>query len=128
MEQLNGVKILVVEDNILNQKIVNIILHKLGAEIGTAANGQEAIAQLVSKNFDIVLMDLNMPVMDGYETSKYIRCNLNSNIPIIALTADNIAQDDKDLVAVGINAGISKPFEIDYFCSLVLKLIKDSVK
>ena len=128
MDNISGVKILVVEDNILNQRIVKIILQKLGAEITAASNGEEAI-DLLNKDtdrFDIILMDLNMPVLGGYETAMYIRTKLKSNIPIIALTADNMKWEENiDFITSGINAGISKPFEIDSFTTLVMKLINE---
>ena len=120
---IEGVRILVVEDNALNQRIVKLMLGKLGAVIAGALNGQEAIDLLKENKFDVVLMDLNMPVMDGYETTVYIRKVLQSDIPIIALTADSMVENDAEAFAAGMNAGISKPFDPDHICKLIRTLI-----
>ncbi len=120
---IEGVRILVVEDNTLNQRIVKLMLGKLGAVTTGALNGQEAIDLLVDGAFDIVLMDLNMPVMDGYETTAYIRNVMNSRIPIVALTADEMTGNDGAVIAAGMNAGITKPFDPDQICKLIRTLI-----
>jgi CheY-like chemotaxis protein len=70
---LTGYKILVAEDNTLNQKIATIILNKQGAEVTSVMNGLEAIRELEHNTYDLVLMDLQMPEMDGFETTAYIR-------------------------------------------------------
>src|ERR1700722_1055913 len=86
---LNGINILVAEDNILNQKIANFILKKQGAVVQSVLNGKEAIELLAAaNNFDVVLMDIQMPGMDGFMATEYIRKDLKNNIPIIGLTAD----------------------------------------
>ncbi|WP_232758759.1 response regulator [Flavobacterium sp. ALD4] len=88
-------KVLVVEDVVLNQLLLKIILLDFGFEIEIAENGKIAI-NLLQKNeneYDIILMDCQMPVMNGFETTSYIRNVLNSKIPIIALTADVTTSD-----------------------------------
>ena len=86
---LTGLKILVAEDNELSQKIANFILQKQGAEIYAAYNGQQAIDLLQKNDYDVILMDLHMPEMGGYEATEYIRNTMQNNIPIIGLTASN---------------------------------------
>ena len=122
---LNGIKILVAEDNLVNQKIANYILSKQGAIVKNAMDGNEAIACLLNDRFDVVLMDLQMPGMDGLEATKYIRGEMNSNVPIIALTADMFANETGEYAGAGINAYISKPFDPSILCDLILNLIKE---
>ena len=86
---LSGLKILVAEDNELSQKIANFILKKNGAFIDAAYNGQQAIDLLQKNNYDVIIMDLHMPEMGGYEATEYIRKTMKNDIPIIGLTASN---------------------------------------
>jgi len=119
---LKGIRILVAEDDRLNQKVMAFILQKQGAEVKMAANGHEAIELLSGNNFDIILMDLQMPGMNGYETAKYIRTNLRQEIPIIALTADLVANVTAEYKEAGMNACISKPVQANELCKLILNL------
>jgi CheY-like chemotaxis protein len=82
------VKILVVEDITLNQMLMKTILDDFGFDCEIAENGKIAVEKLKRKEFDVVLMDLQMPVMNGFEATEYIRNTMKSSIPIIALTAD----------------------------------------
>jgi CheY-like chemotaxis protein len=103
--------VLVVEDVILNQLLIKIILLDFGFDIEIADNGQIAVDLLQNNEYDIVLMDLQMPVMNGFETTSYIRNVLNSKIPIIALTADVTTADVEKCISVGMNDYISKPID-----------------
>lgn len=123
LDSIKGIRILFAEDNVLNQKIVTLMLQKLGAECTTVLNGLEAIEALKGGGYDLILMDVNMPVMDGHETPSYIRNTIGSKIPIIAFTADSFFADDPSNVKDGIDAILMKPFEFDYFSELALKLI-----
>ncbi|WP_339921176.1 ATP-binding protein [uncultured Flavobacterium sp.] len=107
----SGTKVLVVEDVVLNQLLIKIILLDFGFDIEIADNGQIAVDLLQNNKFDIVLMDLQMPVMNGFETTSYIRNVLNSKIPIIALTADVTTADVEKCISVGMNDYISKPID-----------------
>jgi len=122
---LNGVKILVAEDNLINQKIANYILSKQGAVIFTALNGKEAIELLETNAIDVILMDLQMPGMDGVEAATYIRGVLKNNVPIIALTADAYANESNDYEQAGINTFLAKPFDPVMLCDTILSLIKN---
>src|SRR6187399_369823 len=86
--QIKNIKVLVVEDIALNQLLMKTLLDDFGFEQDIAANGKIAIEKLKSKSYDIILMDLQMPEMNGFETTEFIRKTMNSKIPIIALTAD----------------------------------------
>jgi CheY-like chemotaxis protein len=113
---------LVAEDNKLNQKIANFILLKQNATVSIANNGQEAIDMLKEKPFDVILMDLHMPVLDGLEAVKFIREELKSNIPIIAFTASTFEDESDKCLAAGMDACVSKPFDAITLCNLILKL------
>lgn len=109
--QFDGVRVLVVEDNVFNQKLMVKMLKKLGIESDTADSGKQALQLLESKPYDLVLMDIQMPEMDGVETTKLIRQSSNPfrNIPIIALTANVMAEDRNIYLTAGMNDYISKP-------------------
>ncbi len=107
-------KILVVEDNKINQLLVKKILNKEKASYDLCENGLIAVNKFKSKPknyYDLILMDMHMPVMNGYEATKIIR-SIDSNIPIIAMTATNLSNDTVSLNAKGLSAVIHKPFTI----------------
>lgn len=108
---LKGIKVLYAEDNSYNQFIGKAILEKWNVDIHLANNGKEAIEMLKNDDFDIVLMDLQMPVMGGLEATGIIRNELNNNIPIIALTANVLVEIIENCKAVGMNDFLGKPFE-----------------
>lgn len=109
-----NVRILLAEDNTINQKVGLGILNKLGLHADAVANGKEAISSLSTLPYDLVLMDCQMPEMDGFEASQEIRRPgskvLNHNIPIIALTANTMVGDREKCLESGMNDFISKPF------------------
>ncbi|MGV9005088.1 7TM diverse intracellular signaling domain-containing protein [Flavobacterium sp.] len=111
---LKGKRILVVEDNAMNQMVIKMITKKwLNTEVIFANNGEEGVEKLKNNIFDIVLMDLQMPVMDGYEATIAIRNGEagenNKNIPIIALTADVMESTKERVIQIGMNKYLSKP-------------------
>jgi CheY-like chemotaxis protein/HPt (histidine-containing phosphotransfer) domain-containing protein len=110
-------KILLVEDNAVNQEIVMMMLQKFGCIVTIANNGAEALNKLELDNYNLILMDCMMPIMDGYEATMNIRkMQRNDNIPklpIIALTANAIEGDREKCLACGMDDYISKPFNAD---------------
>ena len=124
-------KILVVEDNQLNLLLATTILKKKKFEnIHTAENGQTAIEMILKFDYDVILMDLHMPVMDGYEATRFIRNNLTENkktIPIIALTAAAIKGEKEKCMEVGMNEYLSKPFKADELFDKICKFLKDKL-
>lgn len=106
-----GKKILLVEDNEINRLVAVTVLGSYGAVISEAVNGAEALVALEKDNYDLVLMDVQMPVMDGLEATQRIRAELKSNIPIIAFTANAIKGEIDKCHAAGMNDYVSKPFE-----------------
>ncbi len=120
--QLRGIKVLLVEDNMINQEVASSILS--GKEIITVVvgNGQEALAKLETEHFDCVLMDIQMPVMDGYEAARSIRKkNKFQNLPILAMTANALVSDEQAAVAAGMNGHIPKPIDRDILFRELLK-------
>jgi PAS domain S-box-containing protein len=111
--EVEGSRILVVEDNVMNQLLMRELLSKWGAEVTLAENGQVAV-ELVSKHkYDLVLMDIQMPVMNGYEATRQIRETLglpSHDLPIVALTASVVIEQRDKALEVGMNAFVSKPF------------------
>jgi signal transduction histidine kinase/ActR/RegA family two-component response regulator len=111
---LKGTHVLVVDDNFINLTIAEAILNNAGISVVTAEDGQLAIEAVRQHNFDAILMDIQMPVMDGYEATKYIRTELAlSNIPIIALSANVMPSDVEKSLRAGMNAHVGKPLDID---------------
>lgn len=123
--------LLLVEDNAMNQKYISIILNEMGVKYDIASNGQLAIELLQTKSYDIILMDIQMPVLDGYNTSIVIRNELNIKVPIIAMTAHIMAGEKEKCLGYGMNDYISKPFKgIDLNMMILKNLfgIQDTIK
>jgi PAS domain S-box-containing protein len=114
-DELRGLKVLLVEDNAVNQKLMSRILEKLDADVTIADNGEVAIAKLTSTPFEVVLMDCQMPVLDGYEATRRIRAGAAGpsakTIPIIALTAHALSGDRERCMAAGMNDYLTKPID-----------------
>jgi len=115
LRDLKGVKILLVEDDYMNQYVLSRIIEKWHAYLDIAQNGREAIQKLEKNRYDLVLLDLHMPEMNGYETSIKVRDPrsnvLDHNIPILALTADVTSETRQKVKEVGMNDFITKPCE-----------------
>jgi signal transduction histidine kinase/DNA-binding NarL/FixJ family response regulator len=117
---LGHLKILLCEDNVLNQKLAKSVINNFGFDLDIAHNGEEGIELLSQNEYDLVLMDLQMPLKDGYQTTEYIRNEMNSSIPIIAMTAHSLVGEQERCYKVGMNAYVPKPFKQ----SVLLKAIK----
>lgn len=110
---LKGKNVLIVEDNRINQVYLSGLLKKWKAEYDIANNGVEALELIKKNQYDLVLMDIRMPEMDGYETTQNIRSNTdnpNQNVPIVALTASALVDEREKAIVVGMNDHIPKPF------------------
>ncbi|MBN8694514.1 MAG: PAS domain S-box protein [Bacteroidetes bacterium] len=121
-------KILLVEDNQMNQLIATTILEKHNLSVTKAFNGQEAIDLIDTDNFDVILMDIQMPVLDGIEATRILRSKKVS-IPIIALTANAIEGDKEKYLSAGMNDYISKPFnKVDLLHKIARQLPENKIK
>ncbi|MCP5014107.1 MAG: response regulator [Ketobacter sp.] len=107
-----NIDILVVEDNYVNKLVMEGQLRKLGFQVYSAGNGKEAVAMVEKREYDLVFMDCQMPIMDGFEAARQIRLlnNRNASIPIIAVTANTNPGDRENCIAAGMNDYIKKPF------------------
>lgn len=113
-------RILLVEDNPVNQLVAKGMLSKLGCEVIVAAHGGEALKFLEEQRFDLVLMDCNMPVMDGYEASRQIRRSGRwPDLPIVALTANALSEERERCRAAGMNDYLAKPFRREELSGLL---------
>lgn len=116
---LKAKTVLVVDDNIMNIMIANIILKKYDVVVSEASNGEEAVNYLKNNECDLVLMDLQMPVLNGYEASEIIRQELGLNLPIIALTASNRKEEREKCFEVGMNDYLPKPFSEEQLIQVI---------
>ncbi|MFN3800843.1 response regulator [Belliella pelovolcani] len=105
------IKILLCEDNEINQTLVKTLLRPANFDLVIASNGEEGIQRFQEMDFDLVLMDIQMPIMDGYQTTIYLREKLHTQVPIIALTANYMLKEKQKCLELGMNDYLSKPFK-----------------
>lgn len=118
-------KILLAEDNLVNQKVASQMLKKMGFDVDIAADGEEALAAWKRQEYDLILMDCHMPVMDGLQATRMIRMQEESHdTPILALTADVISDRKSECLAAGMDGFMSKPIRMDALRKELLKYIK----
>jgi len=130
LENIQGARVLLVEDNEINQQVAREILEGAGLLVMVASNGQEAVDAVQTNSYDAVLMDVQMPVMDGYTATREIR-NLKSeirNVPIIAMTAHAMAGDEQKSLEAGMNGHVTKPIDPDQLFAALQKWIKPVTK
>ena len=121
---LKNIRVLVVEDIALNQLLMKTLLDDMGFERDIAANGKIAVEKLQNNVYDIILMDLQMPEMNGFEATEYIRNHLKLTLPIIALTADVTTVDLERCKSVGMNDYIAKPVNEKILFNKIVGLVK----
>ncbi len=122
LSTLQGSKILLVEDNKINQEIIEGLLENSGIEIDIVNNGKMAVDIFEKNKYELILMDLQMPIMDGYEATRIIR-EQDSNIPIIALTANAMKEDIQRTKKAGMNEHLNKPIDVKSLYDTLLKYI-----
>ncbi|MBF0099901.1 MAG: response regulator [Desulfobacterales bacterium] len=124
-DQLEGKRILVAEDNVTNQEIAQAVLQSVGISVEVVNNGQEAVEAVHSEPFDAVLMDMQMPVMDGYEAARTIRKYSEfADLPIIAMTAHALIGDKQKCIQAGMNGYVTKPIKQQVLFETLLKFIQ----
>ncbi|MEI6028537.1 MAG: response regulator [Betaproteobacteria bacterium] len=126
--KLKDVRVLIVDDNAVNQAVARELLQAAGAKVEVAGDGQQALDLLQSLELDCVLMDIQMPVMDGRETTRRIRAQERwRRLPIIAMTANASAQDRRACLSVGMNDFVSKPVQPKRFLEIVARWTGEEV-
>jgi CheY-like chemotaxis protein len=126
IKELKDINILLVEDNLISQKTTILMLKPFVNSIDTAANGKEAIDKIGSSNFDLILLDIQMPVMNGITAAEKIReleAGSNTHVPIIAITADAMIGDREKCLSAGIDEYISKPFQPAVLIEKIKKIL-----
>ena len=122
---LKGARVLLAEDNDLNQEVAVELLHEVGVEVELANNGAEALEKVAAGEFDLVLMDMQMPVMDGVTAAREIlKTPRGRTLPIVAMTANAMAQDRQRCLEAGMVDHVAKPIEPDLLFQALLKWIK----
>ena len=122
---LENKRILVAEDNAINQLLMEELLRPTGAEVVMADNGLQAVNAVKARRFDLVLMDMQMPVMDGIQASREIRAIAGRDeLPIVAVTANAMKEDKEQGFAAGLNDYITKPIEPQQFALLIKRWIR----
>jgi len=125
-KELKDIKMLLVEDNLINQKITLLTLKPIVNSIDTASNGKEALDKFGSSSYDLILMDIQMPVMSGLVAAEKIRAleaSTNTHVPIIAITANAMIGDKEKCISAGIDDYISKPFQPSALIEKIRKFI-----
>ena len=124
-DELTALKVLVAEDNRINQKLIKTILTKLGIDAVIVANGQLAIDYLQTESVDVILMDCQMPVLDGYQATEKIRAMPKyADLPIFALTADVDTRSKDKALALGFTKHLAKPINIEQLTACLLEVSK----
>lgn len=115
-------RVLVVEDHFINQEMICEMLRRLGCIVDMASNGKEAVECVSNNGYDAIFMDLQMPVMDGYEATREIRKMVEEqSTPIIALTANHLKKDLDRCIEAGMNDYLTKPFVFEDLDALLRK-------
>jgi signal transduction histidine kinase/CheY-like chemotaxis protein len=122
-----NLKILLCEDNVLNQKLVKNVIQNFGFELDIVGNGEDGITLLSKNEYDLVLMDLQMPIKDGYQTTQYIRNEMNLTVPIIAMTAHSLVGEQELCYKIGMNAYVPKPFKQEQLLEAIKTVITKDV-
>lgn len=125
--RLKGLKVLLAEDNAINQEVAAEILKRSGMAVDIAQNGKEAVEAVRSNEYDIILMDIQMPIMNGYEAASEIRKNqTNCKLPIIAMTAEAMPSDIEECMKSGMDAHVSKPIDVSRLLGTIAAYVNKS--
>jgi len=118
-------RILVVEDEEINAMVISAMLHKLDQDVHLVSNGRQALQRVAELEFDCIFMDIQMPELDGVETTRVIRStikNSNREVPIVALTAHAMKGDRERFLAAGMDDYLAKPIEMESLVKVLLRL------
>jgi CheY-like chemotaxis protein len=122
---LKGKRVLIAEDDFVNQKLISHSMQTTGASFDIVSNGREAIEHLMMGTYDLIMMDINMPEIDGFEATEYIRKNMKLTTPIIAMTGWSSKDDSNKFEQVGMNGTLAKPFGLDILYKTLYEALID---
>ncbi len=129
LQQIRGAKLLLVEDNIINQQVAKETLEQEGFEVAIAEDGLDAVQKVRANYFDAVLMDLEMPIMDGYEATRIIRSESRfDNLPIIAMTAHAMNDVRNKCLRIGMDGYVTKPIDVDELLGNLIEVITPELR
>jgi len=121
---LGDSRLLMAEDNQINQKLASMVFKRVGHELTIVSNGREAVEAAISGSYDVVFMDVQMPLMDGIEATREIKNQMGENSPlIIALTANAMPGDEERFLSAGMDHYLSKPIDLGKLKDLLTRLI-----
>jgi signal transduction histidine kinase/CheY-like chemotaxis protein len=126
-QRYEGYTFLLVEDNAINQEIATALLSDMGADVDVADNGLNAVKAFLNKDYDLIFMDVRMPVMDGMEATRRIRASGKhdaASVPIIAMTANVMVEDREQSAAVGMNGHLAKPIDMHALRTVIFRILK----
>jgi two-component system sensor histidine kinase/response regulator len=124
IDEIRGASVLVAEDNEINQQVARELLENMGLQVRVVDNGRKAVETVETESFDIVLMDIQMPEMDGYTATRAIRAQGAVDLPIVAMTANALAGDRQKCLEAGMNDHVGKPVDPDELQQALLRWIK----
>ncbi len=125
LQELRGMRVLLVEDNALNREVAGALLMDVGVRLDTASNGQIALQRLKEQTYDLILMDMQMPVMDGLTATRLLRAQTEfAALPVIAMTANAMESDRQACLQAGMNDHLPKPIEPDQLYSMLLQWLR----
>jgi PAS domain S-box-containing protein len=125
-KSLQGYRILLVDDNNINLFLAQTILSKWHAEVTSATNGEDAIKAVARDRYDLILMDLQMPVLDGFEATRIIRSDIKNNTPIIAFTANALNSEKEMCMSIGMNDYLTKPIQPETLFAAIMRLLQQN--
>ncbi len=120
---LSGKHILLVEDNAINQMLVKHTLFSSGADIDICENGTKALEKLISNSYDVILMDIHMPELDGYQTTEIIRKEMKLETPILAMSALSLSSEEEKCRKAGMNGSVPKPFTKEVLANALAQFV-----
>jgi CheY-like chemotaxis protein len=113
LRRTNAGRVLVVEDNVVNQRLAKLLVEKLGYDVDLAENGQQAVDKFASQSYDLALMDCQMPILDGFEATRQVRSRApGTRTPIIAMTASAMDGDREQCLRAGMDDYLTKPLDL----------------
>lgn len=124
-QTLEGTKVLLAEDNIMNRRLAEELMHHVGISVECAGDGREVLLMVATERYDLILMDIQMPLLDGYETTKALRADPRwSRLPIVAMSAHTLNENRERSLSLGMNDHLTKPIDTEQLYAALMRWIK----